>query len=473
MLETKRNYPTNPCLPGNLDEELKAFIQKGITGFDEEVFNFFALKQFEIQYSSIEYLRNYSILRGITPDTVKSWEQIPAVPASVFKEHVIATFPVQQTEVAIMTSGTSNPNMPGKIYRDKRGIEIIYLANAVMTKNYLFPDVERMKILLMVPSPEVAPKMGMAIGLDQMRQNFGTADSSYLITPDGMQWEMLFNALQESQETGRPVALIGATSGFVYFFNFCREQGLSFKLPPASRVCDGGGYLGVFGECSREEYLHLCTEVLGVPAEYCVNTLGTGETGTNYFDNVLHNYHVQKKGLSRCKECPPWARTIVVDPNTGQRLPKGKVGLLCHYDLTNMSNLLAVQTNNFGYESGDGFEIIGRADAGKKPADTVLHRMIRGQQCSTVADNMLGGEQQVCSTVADSMLAKQGASCATVADEMLGGSGEVCSTKADELLAKSPHGKMFNHLSAERLKKLKQMCPFLKLQGLLKKDNIS
>jgi anaerobic magnesium-protoporphyrin IX monomethyl ester cyclase len=435
------------------DEELLNMIQKGLNEFEDNVFNQLALREFEIQYNNVDYFRNLCQTKGVTPENIKHWEEIPAVSSAVFKMGPITTFPLYETELALTTSGTSDPLSPSKIYRDKRCVEMYYLANVVMTKNFLFPDVDRMRILLMVPSPKLAPTMGMAVGLEQMRQNFGTENSMYLITPNGMEWELLFNALHEAEESGKPVAIVGATSGFVYFYNFCREQGLSFKLPTGSRICDGGGYLGTFGDCTREEYYKLCFETLAIPEHYCVNTLGSGESTTNYFDNVLHNYHLGIKDIPRYKVCPPWARTFVVDPETGKRLPKGKMGLLRHYDLVNRANVMVIQSNNLGYETEGGFEIIGRADAVGKASNTVLNTMIEGHVCSTIADNMLIPKKGECSTVAESMLT---------------GAQSVCSTTADEMLKKSPHGKMFSGISQDRLEKLKQMCPFLRLQGLFK-----
>lgn len=437
------------------DKDVLTLIQNGLDEFDDAVFNQLALKEFDIQYNNIDYLRDFYQAKGVTPETIRHWEQIPAVPSSYFKIAPIATFPLNETELALTTSGTSDHLSPSKIYRDRGCVEMYYLANKTMTKNYLFPDCERMRILLMVPSPKLAPTMGMAVGLEQMRQNFGTEDSMYLISPNGMEWELLFDALRNAEETGEPVAIVGATSGLVYFFNFCREQGLSFLLPTGSRICDGGGYLGTFGQCSREEYYKLCEEVLGIPEVYCVNTLGSAESATNYFDNVLRNHYLKIKGIPRYKVSPPWVRTIVVDPNSGLRLPKGKTGLLRHYDLANRANVICVQNNNLGYEVEDGFEITGRADAQGKAASTALNSMIGGQTCSTIADGMLSENLSVCSTIAD---------------KMLSGQQQVCSTAADELLAESPHGGRFSHISQERLEKLKQMCPFLRLQGLFKKN---
>lgn len=433
------DYSCNSAFVEKLDSDLYGFIQNGLTGANDELFNELALREFAVQFHNIEYYKKLCLEKGISPATVKAWQEIPAVPSADFKKMVLAAFPLHETELALMTSGTSNPANPGKIYRDKRCVEMYFLANRIMTKEYLFPDIEKMRILLMVPSPKVAPAMGMATGLEQMRQYFGTEDSRYLISPEGMEWEQLFAALQESEESCRPVAIVGATSGFVYMFNFFRDQGLKFSLPPDSRICDGGGYMGTFGECSREEYLSMCSEFLGVPPELCVNTLGTVESATNYFDNILRNHSLGSKGVPRFKECPPWTRTIVVHPQTGERLERGQIGILRHYDLVNRANVMVVQTDNLGYETAGGFEIIGRADIKGTAAGTALHSMISGQTCATTAEKMLH-EQSEGST-----------------------------TAANEMLDNSPHGKMFDHLPQERLEKLKKMCPFLRLQGLLKK----
>ena len=85
-----------------------------------------------------------------------------------------------------------------------------------------------------------------------------------------------------------------------------------------------------------------------------------GESSTNYFDNVLRNAIRIGKEIPRAKEIPPWTKTIVVDTKEFKSLPKGEIGLLRHYDLVNRAMVFAVQTDNLGYLTDEGFEIIGR-----------------------------------------------------------------------------------------------------------------
>jgi hypothetical protein len=99
-----------------------------------------------------------------------------------------------------------------------------------------------------------------------------------------------------------------------------------------------------------------------VPAHHCVNTLGLGETATNYFDTTLRDQVLGRPEGRRRKVSPPWTRTQVFDIETRESLPPGRVGLLRHFDLCNLPTVLGVQSDNLGVLDEDGgFEIIGRA----------------------------------------------------------------------------------------------------------------
>lgn len=390
----------------SLDADLLAFIAAGVDQRDEGRFTDLALREFTFQYHANAVYRKFCDERGATPETVSAWCEIPALPARCFKEQPVASIPLERAKLQYVSSGTSDPNFRTRVYRDERCTEMVYAANRLATRAYLFPDVERMPILLFVPSPEVAPFMGMAVGLTVMKDSFGTDDSRYLIGPDGLDTHALYRTLFAAEETGRPVALIGATSGFVFCFNQLAQQNLRFHLPPGSRVADGGGYMGTFGDCSREEYLAKCWECLGVLPEYCVNTLGMAECGQNYLDNVLRAKIQRKPAPVRYKPNLPWTRVIAVDPETGARVPRGERGWLCHYDLTNRAGVIGVLTDNVGYEVEDGFEILGRAtDAAELPV---------GHVAATAA--MMGALPGNCSTVADRLLDNQ---CQATAERML------------------------------------------------------
>lgn len=331
---------------------------------DPAVFDSLALEIFEYQYAGNAAYRAFCDAKKVVPDTVDDWRDVPALPSQAFKDELVTSFPLEEAVLAICTGGTTS-SQRGKILRDELGRELACAANRAMTRAYLFPDLDRgarCRLLILAPSPQMAPSMGMTYGMEQMRLAFGTPDSRYLVGWSGMDIPGLIQGLEEAEASGEPVALVGATSAYVYFFNAAKKKGLSWRLPPGSRVCDGGGYRGRFGEVTRDDYYGMCEDVLGVASDHCVNTLGMGENATNYFDNVLRESTLGRPGARRRKDIPPWTRVDVVSIEDLSILPPGEVGLLRHVDLANLPMALAVQTDNLGvcYEDG-GFEILGRA----------------------------------------------------------------------------------------------------------------
>ncbi|MDI3281132.1 MAG: acyl-protein synthetase [Bacillota bacterium] len=334
-----------------LADKVLAMIEAGPEG-DPAAFDEMALEIFAYQYACNQPYRRFCDAKGVTPENITHWSEIPALPTEAFKKEMIASFPMEEAVMALLTSGTTSPNQRGRIFRDETGRKLVLTANRVMTGAYLFPDFasgQRCRLLILAPGPDLAPSMGMAVGMEQTRLHFGTPESRFLLGRTGIDVRGLVAALREAEETGEPVALIGATSAFVYFFRACQKKGLTFRLPPGSRICDGGGYRGRFGEMTREDYYALAEEIFGVPATHCVNTLGMGESATNYFDNSLREFFLGRSGVPRRKVPPPWTRVAAVSVEDLTPFPPGRVGLLRHYDLANLPTAVAVQTDNLGY----------------------------------------------------------------------------------------------------------------------------
>jgi hypothetical protein len=346
-----------------LADDVLAVVRAGVEG-EPAVFDALALRVFAYQYESNAAYRTFCDAAGVTPSSVTSWCDVPAYPTDAFKHEVVASFPMAEAVLATMTSGTTSPNQRGRIFRDEIGQELVFAANREMTGAYLFPDFaqgQRCRILIMAPSPEIAPSMGMAIGMEQTRAHFGTDDSAFLVGRRGVDVKALVAALREAEKTGVPVALIGATSACVYFLKACERKKMSFCLPAGTRVCDGGGYRGRFGEVTRDDYYALVGKILGVPSHHCVNTYGLAETATNFFDDTLRDHVLGREGAKRHKSAPPWTRVQVVSCDTGEVLPHGELGLIRHYDLVNLPTVLGVQSDNLGVSDETGFEIVGRA----------------------------------------------------------------------------------------------------------------
>lgn len=355
------SQPSSPT--EELAGDIMAVLREGPEG-DPEPFESLALRVFTHQFANNEPYRDFCVAAGISPASISSHSEIPAYPTSAFKSEIVTSFPFSEAVQSNITSGTTSPNERGRIFRDKLGLELVLEANRIVTEEYIFPDFQdgqRCRILILAPSPKTAPSMGMAIGMEATRQHFGTPDSMFLVDRGGVDVRGLVGALRDSEASGIPVALIGATSAYVYFLSRCQKKNIRFALPAGSRLSDGGGYRGRFGEMNRDQYYELVQSVLGVPPSHCVNMLGMAESGTNYADDNLRNWH-HDTDAQRHKAIPAWCRVYSVSPTTGEVLPHGEIGLLKHYDLVNLPAVLGVQTDNLGYtDERGGFEIIGRA----------------------------------------------------------------------------------------------------------------
>ena len=435
-----------PAAPGaeerhRLTEDVLRFIEAGVDSeVPDSVFNDYSLRMFAFHYEVNAIFREFCDAKKVRPGDVKRWQDVPMVYNDVFKTHLVASFPLEQSVMACLTGGTTSLTQRGRIFRDEDGKKLVFAANRTMTGSYLFPDFadgKRCRVLILAPSPELAPSMGMAIGMDQTRRAFGTDDSEFLLGKSGIDINGLLRALRESEATGVPVALIGATSAYVYFFQACRRKKMSFKLPPGSRVCDGGGYRGRFGVVTRDDYTAMVKEILDVPDSHCVNVLGEAETATNLFDDSLRR---KVKGLparKRTRPVPPWSRVLAMSVDTLKPLPDGEVGLLAHWDLANVPTVLAVITDNLGYttDGGRGCEMVGRAkiENGKvsplpdeKPisamGDSAIFRMLETYVNFSIELKMMTAKDpKVAPSVREEIEARPGsvASCPQVVDEIL------------------------------------------------------
>ena len=423
-----------------LTEDVLKFIEAGV---DSEIpdFNDYCLRMFALHYEVNAIFREFCDAKKVRPGDISHWKDVPLVYNDVFKTHLVASFPLEKSVMACLTGGTTSLTQRGRIFRDEDGKRLVFAANRMMTGAYLFPDFtegKRCRILILAPSPELAPSMGMAIGIDQTRQAFGTPDSMFLLGKSGIDVNALIKALRESEATGVPVALIGATSAFVYFFQACRRKKMKFRLPSGSRICDGGGYRGRFGVVTRDDYYEMVQEILGIPNSHCVNVLGEAETATNLFDDSLRRCVKGQPPRKRTRPVPPWSRVLAMSIDDLKPLPDGEVGLLAHWDLANVPTVLAVITDNLGYTTGHGrgCEMVGRAkiEGGKVSplpdeertagamGDTAIFRMLERYVNFSIELKMLTAKDpKIAPSVREEIEARPGsvASCPQVVDEIL------------------------------------------------------
>ncbi len=348
-----------------LTDEIIAAIEGPAAAWSEQRFDDLARRLFTLQAARIPALSALARARGLDPDGLSSWRDLPAVPTLAFKR--FAMFAGEgEPEREFRTSGTSG-QQPGRALFGPHGLQAMAASIRANARRMLLPeDAPATRILVLAPPPQAAPHMIMATGMAQLVAEHGLPGSRFLVGPDGLDVPGLLGELQASSTgEGPPLTLIGASFGFVHLLDQLEARDLRFSLPAGSRLMDAGGFKGRSREVSYDDLLTAFGDRFGLPPERCVNLLGMTELASQLYDCVLRD----GAPTPRFKVCPPWVRTDVVDPATLAPLPVGSRGLLRHVDLANVDHPFVVQTDDLGERLPDGpdgelrFRVFGRATA--------------------------------------------------------------------------------------------------------------
>ena len=344
----------------NLEAEVLAAIA-GEVALDDAGFDRLARAAFAAQYAANAPYRRFCDLRGATPATIGSWQEIPAVPTAAFKELPLACFPPEQARLVFTTSGTTQG-------AEKQGTHYLLsdrLYNASLLRHFaalLLPDGARLPLYVIAPSPADAPHSSLSHMFGEVGRRLAP-DTTYYVDERGLAAETLTRDLALAEAEGQPLLLAGTAFGFVHLLDYCDAHGLAFNLPKRSRIMDTGGFKGRSREVARDDLYAAYTRVFGVAPQYIVNEYGMTELGAQFYDATLLDHHLRRRGPLR-KIAPPWCRVTVVDPETLQPAAPGNVGVLRFFDLTNLYSVAAIQTEDLGQTvdgPDGGFLVLGRA----------------------------------------------------------------------------------------------------------------
>lgn len=326
----------------------------------EEGFERLALEIFAYQFAENEPYRRYCERRGRTPDVVARWTEIPAVPTAAFKAAALVCGDPGEAEIVFRTSGTTGgPEKRGAHYvRDLKLYEASALPNF---RAHVLPERAHLPMLILGPTLEDAPDSSLTWMLDLVKRELGAKSSSNFFDGGGFRVADLEDALATSERGGKPVALLGTAVAFVHVLETLKDRGRRFRLPPGSRVMETGGPKRRGGEVALEGLYGMLVEHLGLSEFYCVAEYGMTEMCSQFYDNVLLERARGRSPVLRYKVVPPWVRTQIVDPETLEPCPEGRVGLLKHLDLANLDSVMAIQTDDLGVAGAGGFELMGRA----------------------------------------------------------------------------------------------------------------
>jgi hypothetical protein len=252
-----------------------------------------------------------------------------------------------------MTSGTTKQGVRGKSHHPTLAVY-----DASMTKNFkhrFMQNRDRIGMGILFPTEAVLPNSSLAHYLALGVRHFGTVDSHYMLKEKDIDFELLFAELERAETTGEPYALLGASFSFVHLMDAMQRLGKSVALPTGSRILDTGGFKGQSRELDLGEFYNQLSSSFGVPRNKCINMYGMTELSTQFYDWGNETCPSVKSG-------PHWIRSRIINPLTGEDIPRGETGILLHCDLAHFNIVTTIQTEDAAVETDDGFLLLGRAD---------------------------------------------------------------------------------------------------------------
>lgn len=356
-----------------LESRIRAFIEARADGSRDEGTRDALLNDIAAYQSAhVEpYRRLCLAMRG--PLRAPGPRLAPAMPADVFRYARVASHAAELDVRVFRTSGTTRESRGEHPFRS---LALYDLAAEAAARHMLFPDREKMRLVLLAPAPSEAPDSSLSYMLGRFASWFGE-ETTWAIREGRLVIDELAVALDRTSRDGAPIALLGTSFAFVHALDALSAR--SFELPAGSRIMQTGGFKGRSRAIDPEEMRRLLGERFGVREAMIIAEYGMTEMSSQMYETTLRDALAGEVEGPRRLWVPGWVRATPVDPETLSPVEGDAVGILRVDDAANLDSVAAIQTADLARRVGDGVVVIGRAE-GASP---------RG--CSIAADAALGG----------------------------------------------------------------------------------
>ena len=341
------------CRPRVQRERMPLMLKEAIANFiatGEGDFSSLALRAFAWQFERIPPIRQLCESRGLSPENLQTWEDIPLVPTMAFKTQRLEAEPAQEV---FASSGTGDQGRSihyhpyPDLYRQ--------VIEASFPGSCLPPGQRRIPMLSLIPSREVAPDSSLSFMVDHVINQWAEGEAAWGLGPRGIHFPTCRSWLSRSQRSRSPVLILATSFALVNLLEKIENFSLRFRLPPGSRLFETGGYKGKSRELDREELLRRLEFSFGLSPASVIREYGMTELTSQCYTlpSVGQN--------SSTFVTPPWMRCRILSPTTLAPVPLGEKGLVSFLDLANMGSAIHLLTEDLGQPIHQGFRLVGRA----------------------------------------------------------------------------------------------------------------
>ncbi|MDZ4715852.1 MAG: acyl transferase [Cytophagales bacterium] len=302
---------------------------------NDQAFEEIALRLFHFQAEHNPVYKAYIALLGVVPDQVRSLREIPFLPITLFKTHLVAAGH-WAPELTFLSSGTTGQSV------SRHAIPSVSFYNQHSQKLFedVFGPLEQYHVFCLLPS--YLERTGSS--LVAMASHFITESRSPLSGFFLNDLERLIEKI-ENVHDGRKGLLLGVTFALV-------DLAEQFDVDLGrSMVMETGGMKGRRPEIIREEVHEILMKNLRVDKVY-------SEYGMT---ELMSQAYSMGSGLFRC---PPSMRVFLKEINDPFSTAEVTAGVINIIDLANAHSCAFIETQDIGRMDHQGhFEVLGRIDA--------------------------------------------------------------------------------------------------------------
>lgn len=311
-----------------------------LTPFGEEMFRNDAIRLFRRQAEGNIIYREFLLHLQVNVKDVAEICQIPFLPISFFKTHLLQTGNFTP-DVFFESSGTT-----GTI-NSRHGIKSLpdYLNNTLNNFKEVYGNHQQYCFLALLPSYLERGNSSLVAMTEQFIRESGHPDSGFFL----YDIELLVDKLMKLNAAGQPTILIGVTYALL---DLAEQYSLQLQH---TIVMETGGMKGRKKEITRNELHGFLKQRLGVKsihAEYGMTELQSQAYSTG--DGIFRPSSTMRV-LLRSPDDP-------FETWQWNQFP-GRTGVINVVDLVNADTQAFIATDDLGRFTGDGgFEVLGRLD---------------------------------------------------------------------------------------------------------------
>lgn len=303
-----------------------------------EEFHSIALELFHDQYRSNSIYREFARLNNRSPENVKSPEDIPFLPVTLFKYHeIVSCRPYGDRAIKFISSGTTGSIPSVHLMTDIS----LYERSFTTCFEHFFGDITRYDIFALLPSYYENKSSSLIYMIDKLIRSTGSEAGGFY----NRDHVSLQADLEASEKSGRKSILIGVSFALLDIAKDLKKE------YPNIIIIETGGMKGRRKEMVREELHSSLKASFGV--EKIVSEYGMTELSSQAW--------AIDKGVFYT---PPWMNIVVTEINDPfSCIATGKTGLINIIDLANINSCAFIATQDLGRKALDGgFEVLGRSD---------------------------------------------------------------------------------------------------------------